>query len=575
MFWMKPVSLKLRKIVCLLLAAQFLLGLGIVFMLPPFEGTDETAHFSRLQSEAFFPQTSLATAQSPRDNSAAFSISTDVLDYYRHGPMPYGWIHFPPMHEHDPVRIFYTYDEFFKNQPLMDGYAKSYRQTPLAAAYVPGPEPNWEGQHPGFYYLLLSKVMKLLAGHASLVTTLTVLRLFSFVLAFSGFCIGLWGTWIHGQKIGWPNYAIILTLGLLYPFLMPEYAWEFARLGNDSLCLFLFGIIWFMTLWLMRDPRSDAWLFLGLGLGFSCFAKALMMPVAFGILGFLFFEGLRASFSKKPQHPGVWPSFIKATALFLLMVMPVYVIRYLSHGTVGANEFTYALQQPDALSIMREHLTWQYIRPGLEQIFYILVWMSATGSALVVDLPMHKFLYGFSLVVLASYLLALVRDRRSFLCLPFWVMGPVLCGLFAHIIVAHVSGGTFTPGWYLHALAPAFMLIYGLGLHLLTSRAWLKPIFFCLSAVIIGLNFIIVWAHMAVFSACAVPKARGDLVYWIAPQDLFACAGQFNLVMDRLGVLAWPYMALSGFGLALLCLMAAAFIACRNQPRVIVLPASL
>src|ERR1700758_4426423 len=70
-----------KRIILLLLAANLLMGLGRIAVLPAFEGYDETAHYSRLEAEAFAgPGTPTAY------------ISKDVENYYRHGPMSPRWV---------------------------------------------------------------------------------------------------------------------------------------------------------------------------------------------------------------------------------------------------------------------------------------------------------------------------------------------------------------------------------------------------------------------------------------------------------------------------------------------------
>src|SRR5947209_18325239 len=124
------------RIILLLLAASLLMGLGRIATLPPFEGFDETAHYSRLEAEAF------ATP-----GTATRFITKDVEGYYTHGPMSPRWIfarayndayhdalknNAPPrLKEYFGKETRYTdYHKFFADDKRVAEYGKPYRQQP-------------------------------------------------------------------------------------------------------------------------------------------------------------------------------------------------------------------------------------------------------------------------------------------------------------------------------------------------------------------------------------------------------------------------------------------------------------
>jgi hypothetical protein len=543
-----------RTIIFSLLLAQLLFGIGILLMLPPFEGSDETAHYSRIESVAFAPQITLqsATPAAGQFPPATF-IASDVFDYYHQGPMPYGWIKFPVMHKYDPIKRYQNYRDFFANPKLQADYLAHYRDSPIAANFSPSPEPNWEYQHPGLYYTLMAPLVRILAGHASLLTTTLVLRIASFLLAFGGFCIGLWGTARHAQFHQWPHVDVIMIGAAIMPFLLPDYFWEFARLGNDSLCLFLFGIAWCMALWMRREPRSDAWLFLALTLAFGYLTKALILPITVGLFGWLAMTREKAR----------WVELIKSIALFALVAAPLYLGNILRHGAIGAGEFTIALNNPNALTIMYDHMTWGAIASGLQQIFFIPIWLFGSMSVIIIEWPIHYPLYIFTGCVVAGYGLTLFKTRISEFFLPLCVLLPVIFGLMAHVLASWIVTDTFTPGWYLHIMAPAIGLVYGLGLQRLISYRWLKPVLAASCIAIVALNFIIVALTGTVFSGCTVPVARRTYVletlHWLNPYDAISCLMQTPLLLERLSVLAFPHLALLSFGFSMLCLFYAGY----------------
>ena len=142
---------------------------------------------------------------------------------------------------------------------------------------------------------------------------------------------------------------------------------------------------------------------------------------------------------------------------------------------------------------------------------------------------------------------------------------PVLAGLLAHIflkLMAHNNGAT--PGYYLHILAPALALVYGLGLRSMIDRVWMKKMVTVLCAAIITFNFFILWSYMAVFSGCVLP-VRNEPLYLLSPQAALGCLGQCDLVVARLDVLAWPTFGLIALGLSAGFLLIAAYRLCKQK----------
>jgi len=64
----------------LLISAILLIAVGFLAVLPPFEGFDETAHYSSIQQIA-------DTGTIPRYGQSFLSLT--VTDYGLHGPLPY------------------------------------------------------------------------------------------------------------------------------------------------------------------------------------------------------------------------------------------------------------------------------------------------------------------------------------------------------------------------------------------------------------------------------------------------------------------------------------------------------
>lgn len=552
----KPPQTLWCRITALLLAAGFIFGIGIVALLPPFEGADETAHFARIQAQAFPP-----TSPSAKAGNLITHFSNDVVDYYGRGPMPYQWI--SHAEASGAAGHYMTYGAFFA-APSQTDYVKAYWESPLPAAFRPGVDINWQYQHPPLFYLAMIPVMKALAGHASLITTLLALRLLCYVMAFAGFVIGLLATRVYLRHTGWAGADKIIALGAFYPFLMPEFFWEFARLGNDSLCLFFFGVAWALLLWHMIAPRSDAWIYLGVTLGLSLLVKALMISAAAAVVVFVAAYHFFALRGNPLTAKGWWAAPLKIGALTLLVALPIYLLNYTQGGNVGAINFQAALAGGNMWALLKQHFAWHDFLINVSGMIRTAVWLFGTWSLIIIDLPVYKALVALAALVFAFYIAAARRGPGIFLhALPLWLIAVFFTGLLSNVLVAFiVQNKDATPGYYMHILAPALALVYGAGLARALRQRWSKILMALLCAPVLLLNFVIALSYMTAFSGCAVPVHDGA-VYRLHIADILHCAGSFGEVINRLGVLAWPGLALICMGAAFMLLIAAMWLTLR------------
>jgi hypothetical protein len=259
--------------------AIFLIGLGYIALLPPFEGFDEYAHYSSIRQIA-------DTGKLPVYGESF--VDQNVEQYMNIAPMPGGT----------------TYQAFFANAETVANY-QHYRRLAANWIFAPGSIKNWEAQHPPLYYLLMAPIMRA-AEQLSLPTQMLMLRSVSYVLAFVGLMIGWRATW-RGAV---PDGAVAGYL--FYPILIPMFFGEFARIGNDSLCVFLIGLIYSLALRLEYQDEFDPKNAFALGICFALglLTKAFFIPVLAGyaLLGALR-RGMAAVMRRSfPRGSGRWPS---------------------------------------------------------------------------------------------------------------------------------------------------------------------------------------------------------------------------------------------------------------------------
>ena len=249
----------MRYALIMLAAGHLCLGAAHVAMLPPWEGFDETAHYSSLQQIA-------DAGRLPRLGSAR--IARDVRETFFVLPIPYSSA--PPVEQN----LGHTYRSFFASPDLaFQGKMYIHSRPPQPRRFVEDKALNWQAQHPPLYYLALTPVY-LATRHLSWGAHLYALRLASYLLAWLALAVALYVVWsaVSGP---WPaiqeRYRVGAALGIgVWPLLFPQWYPEMARLGNDSLCALLVSAAWLVAL---RAPAPTAgsmagWLSNALLLGF-------------------------------------------------------------------------------------------------------------------------------------------------------------------------------------------------------------------------------------------------------------------------------------------------------------------
>ena len=513
-------------------AATLLVGIGYIAILPPFEGFDEYAHYSSIRQIA-------DTGTLPLYGKSF--IDKSVEHYLETAPTPWG-NQLPPFEHAGRM----TYSAFFKKAEAIT-YYQSYWHRPADWVFAPGTLLNWESQHPPLYYGLMAPVMKA-TERFSLVTQVFALRTASYLLAFLGFMIGMRATAaeILPDSVA-DGYA-------LYPFVVPMFFGEFARIGNDSLCLLLFALICALSFRTIRDARDRNSAFaVGICFGLGLLTKAFFIPT---LVGYTVFMGLRAwrAFDDREQLR----RHITGLALVLLPAAVLgggwYVYNYVVYGSFTGSVDTITVDQMGGLTanLLEKFSLYAFAH----EIIAMLVTWSWAGSWSLARLSLVLYL---PLLLLTGWIIAAyAREARHHslsdsIWLPAWLLVPFLLGLVYHALVSIALGGTGTPGWYLHTLAPFLALAGGYGIAGIKRNAVGRVILG--SALVYAAVFLIVaiWSQAALFSGCAI---KDDSKYYQFSGDWF-CLDQIASVADHLSVFGWPHVALLGIGAGFLCLAVA------------------
>ena len=516
----------MRAVLYLYLLSLFLIGVGYIAIMPPFEGFDEPAHFSSLRQIA-------DTGTIPLYGKSF--LPQDVADYS--GPVAYSSLQ-------PPFDAGLTYAKFFARPDLVARFVQQYRQPQPHPPFVPSVTQDWEAQHPPLYYLALAPLMRLVEP-AAFVTQILVLRLASYLLAL----VGVFFAWRAATSLASSADARAAVSGFLfYPIMLPMFFPEFARIGNDSLCLMLTGLAAYFLNRQLADGRSIVWpSALGISLGLGLLTKAFFLPIAFAVTVFLLFRAWRGTVDGSPRGAPL-RNVVITLAVALLIGSGWYVYDALANGVfIGGDS---AGDQSGVLSALRQYFSLFSVIRALIVIVTTWIW-TGTWSLVRMWLPLYLPLLLLLAMVIGAFFWRLRRvplsDQAWLPVILFAVFG---CGLLYHIVIVVAGGGNGgTAGWYLHILMPWTAPAFGLGLVALLQWAWSRTAVAALAIYAVLFQAMAIWAQIALFTGCAI---KSNDKYYAFPGHLY-CIDQYATVFDRLSVVGWPWLAAAGFGGGLLC----------------------
>jgi hypothetical protein len=505
-------------------------GLGWLALLPIGEGFDELSHFSYIQQIA---------------DAGVFSalgetrLSRDVANYRRYLPAPYGRV--VPF---DDLRGEISYRSFF-SLPLSPAVSITLN-TPRS--FVPSSLGNGETQHPPLFYALLAPIYSM-SRHWNWLAQMFLLRTVSWVFAFVGYALGLAAIIRY-----WPakHTGVVAAVAAAWPFLVPMFFPEMARLGSDSLCLLIMGGVMWM---LLRICSADAkarhrdYVLIGLLLGMGLLTKAFFLPITGGVALFLFLRGNRAGLAI-------------VLMLSLAIGLPWYIHKLMSTGvlTGGSEQIELARQGGLVRGLIRNFSVHGLAR-GVAAVIASTSWGGTFSLA-----RFHEMFLAPLAVLLVIPLLAYVggicRTRLGdFSWAPVFIIALFVVGLGHHVLVAlAMTGiGSNTPGWYLHILAGPMGFGYSLGLLWLLRFSVVRVLFPAFAAYSIAFLAVVSWVQIAMYAGCAAKL--GSVKYYAFP-DGASCLWAVGRLARNLSVIALPYVGIpllvcgitsGGIGLAMLC----------------------
>jgi hypothetical protein len=364
------------------------------------------------------------------------------------------------------------------------------------------------------------------------------MRLASFGLAWLGLALGVIGTVrLMGERTG-PWLGPIMAA---WPFLFPQFFPEFARLGNDSLCLLLASAAWLLTLRLLTEQgRWLSALGLGAALGLGLLTKAFFLPIGAGVGAVLL-----ARWALRERNAAFLGQVVAAGALALAIGGWWYVAKVLQTGSpIGSDEFIRLGRAGGLGELARGFSATELVR-GVGVVIASFAWAGSFSSA---RLPEILLLPPLALlaVVLFDYLRRLPREDLVAWA-PVAIAAPMLAGLVYHVFVWMAGSGATTPGWYIHILAAPVGYAVALG--------WVRPRLLTALTALTAAYTCAAWAfQLSMFSGCAA-KLGADKHYSLAGAgcfvDLHALAGVSHAGLGLFALAAGVLAALGAANTAL------------------------
>jgi hypothetical protein len=501
--------------------SAFVTGVGWLSVLPPGEGFDELGHYSYIQQIG-----DAGVASVFRESR----ISHDVTNYLKNLPGPY-----TSVSPFDDLRGGISYRKFFSTQ--LSREAAVTLNTPRS--YTPGNSRNSESQHPPFYYALLAPVYSA-SSHWNWLAQMFLLRSVSWLFAFLGYALGVVATAKY-----WPNKGagLVAAGAAAWPFLVPMFFPEMARLGGDSLCLLIMGGVWWMLLRLSSKDvkaRYRDFAVIGVLLGIGLLTKAFFIPITVGVALLLLFRGNR-----------IGPAIMVGLAVSIGFAW--YLYKYVSTGVItGGSEQIDLARQGGLIRGLAEHFNLYGLVRGTLAVVVSAAWGGTFSLARFNEVLLAPLVVLLVVPPLAYIVKIRRAPLRDFSWAPVFVVAMFVAGLGHHVLVAvAMTGiGNNTPGWYLHILAGPLGLMYSLGLLWLLRFAAFRLVLPALALYSVAFFAAVSWVQISMYAGCAAKL--GSSKYYAFPEGA-SCVLDVGKLTRNLSALAAPYFGIPFLFCGIVC----------------------
>jgi hypothetical protein len=501
-----------------LLLASLLIGLAHVAGLPPFEGFDETAHYSYIEQIAktgTLPRVSDKLRQDAQD----FEDSLEAVG----GPSTVSL----------QYRNLFTADTRIIKR--LRQAVKEPRDPPPTGK--PGSRQNWEVQHPPVYYVLLTPAY-LLSERWSLVGQLALLRGLSYLAAWLSLCLAVF---VADKMFPAPGLGrAMIAAPALWPFVFPGWFPEMARIGNDGLVALLVACaIAVVTCAPIR--RWSTWLLLGVICGLGALTKVTFLP-------FLAAIALLLLYRTWWRDASPW-QFLGFLATVLAVAGWWYFQRSVETGMLFFTPEGLELKENGGLIAgLMKHFSVDAFAWAISAAVMSFLW-SSTGSFVTPPLITLAPLVIMLLLISCAYLFGVHSYRMhplvqiTPLTLGLWGLAityPILVfmALYGRVHFGFFGYGGY-PGYYLHSFAPALAPVIGIAITTFARNRLARAVFWLLLGYNVAFLFGATYMQFLHFAGCG---SNGFNRFNFASAS--ACWNDWQRLTDNLDALAYPGAAL-------------------------------
>jgi hypothetical protein len=402
-------------------------------MAPLWEGFDEWGHFAVIRAMSVRGEV-LAARESP--------IPRDVEASLQLAPVPWDMRHYP--------RPYLTEDEYW-GLPAETRQQREGQFQAMPAHWSreagTGGLTTYEAFQPPLYYWIMAPVLGLMSGR-SLAEQVMALRWLGSLIASLAIPLIFW----IGREV-FRDDAMALGCAAVAA-VMPEFAMDLARVGNECVAVVLFTLLIWIALKLTGYSQAAA---LGLVLGLGLLTKAYFLTAVPAMALLLGYEFWRAQGRRRSVAVCALIAALEAVAIAGWW----YAHNLISTGTLtGLSESLMLRGTSDASTIGRAAtVPWgSAVDSILSSHLYFGGW-----SGLTVRSWMYHVLYAVILLAAAG-LFRLLRQPAIRILLAvyttFWI------GLLYDVLLIYLSKGVATSGgWYLYAVVGAEVTLCLAGLY--------------------------------------------------------------------------------------------------------------
>jgi hypothetical protein len=525
---------KPRAAVALLLAASLLLGLAHIALLPPWEGFDETGHYSYIQQVA-------TTGHWTRRGD---KMSKDIDHYLK----------VAPANENVPRQ--WTYHQFFSADPEIIARGREIVHALPAAprSFVPGVIGNWQAQHPPLYYYLMAPAFLVSSGW-SLGAQLFFLRAISYLIAWAS--LAILAIVMLRRVSDDERMTVLLPLALgLCPLMFPIWFPEMARIGNDSAVTLLATCTFVLVERAVRRATTADYALLGGTLGVALMTKATFLPVTAAVVAVLAGLAWRAR-----AAPAERARRLTGLGLCLMLVACIsawwYVGNLLETGSlIGSNDAANMSAPAGMLAELRNVLSRYRLMLTLWVSATSFLWYGTWSFVQPPPLSMVPLLGLVAILLFGSWRYLRERGLHSIGCFALLTFFFFSLALLYQSLILLISTANPAATWYLHSVSPIWAVLVGCGIAGAARFFWLRQLIRILLAYALVFFPAATLLNLLFFAGCAPFAPTG---HYISFDNALRCVSDFSRVYDNLAVLTMPNIGFPLLVIGWIVMLAGAF----------------